>query len=1084
MSLKNYSEFPSDQYNTLQQKHCSVKSLNKISQFNKQNEHSIMHENHSLLNEKLVPNQTESKSATKQQLTRLTKLVKTLIIIVSFFCLFVVILVILLGVFYSKLQNVTLNQSEEEKVVHIRHQQQLQKLCKKTESEELAFRRQFVRNMTASAFHAYQQFAWGDLGLKPISKKPFNTEEKKYIFADFTGYTIVEAMSTLWVMGLTEEWAAGKEWIATLTRRITKLKRNSYSNDEPFSVSSILFAHLGGLLSAYALSGEPVFQKQAISVYNFLNSSKVFSASPAPGVLNYVVNFDGKKSSYFDNFYVFLTPELLYLSNLTQDPLLENWLAKSRTALKKLKLNNGTHSYETDELEETLDDKSWQAVVHKMYLYHNLISSYIQLGQNDTELLEIYGQAVDSALDAKLITTIDEHLYINATNTFDVGYYTGNYFCQLSSMFAKSSTLFKQINSTVRAQKHHELAVNIAESCHKLAVKTKTGLLQNSISLPDNKEFVENKNESSITTFLAGSYFSLYRLTGDPKYREWAWELALSLVKHCQTTSGGFSDLLDVNSADSAANLADYQPGDFFTLTLKYLYLIFEEDQSTVFPTSKWVFNFHGHPLPVPVRTPSLQIDSAKNVFALELELVNNNTISKTKQLKHRQRLVKKMAASSFSNAQKLFKSEEISKISTRYLKMVITNALSTLWIMDLKEEWESGKRSLYYTDLYIINNSFFIFDAISSYVGGILSAYALSGEQLFLDKIEEINNLIIPGFIKNIYSDGTFISNSLNFLNYGFQQPELIYFSNITQNKNLSFWLTKSRAEIKTFKLVGYDLNYTFNTSASNTITKVFKLLKDTHMYYNILRSYIQLGQWDNELLSKWDKTVEKTMNSSVLFKKKNGQLYLLSSFKTDLMDYTSCRFGGMFALSSTIFKQLNLTDKAKMYLEFAVNLTDTCHQVANSTKTKLLPYSFTSDNEVKMTAGSIDASLAETYFFLYKITGDEKYQEWAWELTQAIYIHCQSTNGTFYSIKDVNSVPTKFSDTFFGKSSIFVTLKYLYLTFSKKSTFSFDKWIFTETGQLLPVCGTKEQKMQREMCNAVLALTTFTANKAEENT
>ena len=155
---------------------------------------------------------------------------------------------------------------------------------------------------------------------------------------------------------------------------------------------------------------------------------------------------------------------------------------------------------------------------------------------------------------------------------------------------------------------------------------------------------------------------------------------------------------------------------------------------------------------------------------------------------------------------------------------------------------------------------------------------------------------------------------------------------------------------------MVGYDLNYTFNTSASNTITKVFKLLKDTHMYYNILRSYIQLGQWDNELLSKWDKTVEKTMNSSVLFKKKNGQLYLLSSFKTDLMDYTSCRFGGMFALSSTIFKQLNLTDKAKMYLEFAVNLTDTCHQVANSTKTKLLPYSFTSDNEVKMTAGSIE--------------------------------------------------------------------------------------------------------------------------------
>ena len=98
---------------------------------------------------------------------------------------------------------------------------------------------------------------------------------------------------------------------------------------------------------------------------------------------------------------------------------------------------------------------------------------------------------------------------------------------------------------------------------------------------------------------LAETYFILYRLTGDGKYREWAWELAQAFYRHCRTTSGGFSDLKTVNSVPTIKS--DYQRANFLSATLKYLYLIFTDDTTSapVLPLDKWVFNTRGHPLPV-----------------------------------------------------------------------------------------------------------------------------------------------------------------------------------------------------------------------------------------------------------------------------------------------------------------------------------------------------------------------------------------------------------------------------------------------------------------------------------------------------
>ncbi|XP_056331049.1 mannosyl-oligosaccharide 1,2-alpha-mannosidase IC [Danio aesculapii] len=96
------------------------------------------------------------------------------------------------------------------------------------------------------------------------------------------------------------------------------------------------------------------------------------------------------------------------------------------------------------------------------------------------------------------------------------------------------------------------------------------------------------------------SYMYMWRLTHDPKYREWGWEAVEALEKHCRVDAG-FSGIRDVYATtDSHDNM---QQSFFLSETLKYLYLLFSEDD--LLPLEDWVFNTEAHPLPIIRKTCS-----------------------------------------------------------------------------------------------------------------------------------------------------------------------------------------------------------------------------------------------------------------------------------------------------------------------------------------------------------------------------------------------------------------------------------------------------------------------------------------------
>ncbi|KAG8220813.1 glycoside hydrolase family 47 protein [Butyriboletus roseoflavus] len=90
------------------------------------------------------------------------------------------------------------------------------------------------------------------------------------------------------------------------------------------------------------------------------------------------------------------------------------------------------------------------------------------------------------------------------------------------------------------------------------------------------------------------SFYILWRTTGDVKWRHRGWSVFQAIERVAKAPSG-YASVDRVHSADPI--LQDSMPSYFLAETLKYLYLLFLDDD--IVPLEKWVFNTEAHPLPV-----------------------------------------------------------------------------------------------------------------------------------------------------------------------------------------------------------------------------------------------------------------------------------------------------------------------------------------------------------------------------------------------------------------------------------------------------------------------------------------------------
>lgn len=485
-----------------------------------------------------------------------------------------------------------------------------------------------VRNAFIHAWSGYKSYAMGHDELMPLSQRGVDD-------LGGLGATVVDALDTAMIMGIDEIVSEAGSWIEkNLPERI---KEKGQVN-----LFETTIRVLGGLLSAYHLSGgqrgkdlvhrgpEPVvYLENARNLADRLLTA--FTSSPTAIPFSDVVLRDNTAHPAPDGLsstseVSTLQLEFNYLSSLTGDP---KYSVQSMKVLEHLKTlpkveglvpiyispNNGEFSGENIRLGSRGD--SYYEYLLKVWLQHR--------ESNLTYIHDMYEEAMKGVRHLLVQKSIPNGLvFVGELPYGRNGAFSpkmDHLVCFLSGTLALGATKGTTKQAAMKANlltfedlENLKLAEELAKTCFEMYSVTSTGLAPeiayfnvqgNSEGGPDggnkSSKFIHDivikhaDRHNLLRPETVESLFVLYRITEDPKYREWGWEIFKAFEKHTKVYSGGYTSLDDVTVLPPRRR--NKMETFFLGETLKYLYLLFGDN--TVIALDEFVFNTEAHPFPI-----------------------------------------------------------------------------------------------------------------------------------------------------------------------------------------------------------------------------------------------------------------------------------------------------------------------------------------------------------------------------------------------------------------------------------------------------------------------------------------------------
>ncbi|XP_017012863.2 mannosyl-oligosaccharide alpha-1,2-mannosidase IA isoform X1 [Drosophila takahashii] len=448
-------------------------------------------------------------------------------------------------------------------------------------------RRQKVKEMMEHAWHNYKLYAWGKNELRPLSQRPHSAS----IFGSYDlGATIVDGLDTLYIMGLEKEYREGRDWIER------KFSLDNISAELSVFETNIRF--VGGMLTLYAFTGDPLYKEKAQHI-----ADKLLPAFQTPTGIPYALvntktgvaknyGWASGGSSILSEFGT-LHLEFAYLSDITGNPLYRERVQTIRQVLKEIEKPKGLYP-------NFLNPKTGKWGQLHMSLgalgdsyYEYLLKAWLQSGQTDEEAREMFDEAMLAILDKMVRTSPGGLTYVSDLKFDRLEHKMDHLACFSGGLFALGAAT-RQNDYT---DKYMEVGKGITNTCHESYIRAPTQLGPEAFRFSEAVEARALRSQEKYyilrpETF--ESYFVLWRLTHDQKYRDWGWEAVLALEKHCRTAHG-YCGLRNVYQQEPQKD--DVQQSFFLAETLKYLYLLFSDD--SVLPLDEWVFNTEAHPLPI-----------------------------------------------------------------------------------------------------------------------------------------------------------------------------------------------------------------------------------------------------------------------------------------------------------------------------------------------------------------------------------------------------------------------------------------------------------------------------------------------------
>jgi mannosyl-oligosaccharide alpha-1,2-mannosidase len=412
-----------------------------------------------------------------------------------------------------------------------------------------------------------------------------------------------------------------------------------------------------------------------------------------------------------------------------------------------------------------------------------------------------------------------------------------------------------------------------------------------------------------------------------------------------------------------------------------------------------------------------------------------------------------------------------------------LVDSLDTLWIMDLKAEFEeavTASANLSFSPDSSSLETVNIFETTIRYLGGFIAAYDLTGcmDVRLLQKAVEMGDMIYASYdtpnrmpitrwdIRDYYKqqlpaqDGIIAelaSASVEFTRLSQLTGDMRYYDAIARITNL---LDDQQARTQLPGMFPVAIGTRAEDLTKGTSFSFGAMADSAFEYFG--KTWQLLGGQEPQ----YQRLYEGAMNvasSHLLYRPSTpdqADILISANYHSDSnsrdsqFQHLACFAGGMYLLGGRLFAN-------QTHVDIGTKLTDGCVWAYKHSPLGIMPeilemkacpswspctYDNTQESPFTIIGDPkyiLRPEAIESVFYAYRITGDTKYQDIAWDMFQSIDNHTK-TDFANAAIKDVMTTEHVEQEDSMESFWMSETLKYFYLVFSEPDLISLDEWVF----------------------------------------
>jgi len=431
---------------------------------------------------------------------------------------------------------------------------------------------------------------------------------------------------------LNDEYSRARDWV---TNKMT------FDRDANFNTFEITIRVLGGLLSAYHLSGQdPIYLEKAKELGN-----RILPTFDTPSGLPLSLINLGLRKGIYDPDYPGLVStaevstlqlEFRYLAYLADEDIYWDKAEQVMAIIKAARRPHGLATIFMNAIQGKFATSDIRLGSRGDSYYEYLLKQYLQTNQTEIVYREMYDDAM-TAIHNHLIQQSFKNKMTYTSELIPERNQQGEILWRLmpkqdhlvcflgGSLMLGATTSGAIVNKVSIPPKPYELSktglrdwktgVELVKTCMRTH-DTATGLSPEIVHFRIPGDGMEHNPLASTDWYIKGarpdapsvydaryilrpetveSLFIAFRLTGDKRYRDDGWRIFQSIQNHCRVETGGYASIVNVDQ--NPAVQEDKMETFLMSETLKYIYLLFSD--SSIIPLDEYVFNTEAHPLPI-----------------------------------------------------------------------------------------------------------------------------------------------------------------------------------------------------------------------------------------------------------------------------------------------------------------------------------------------------------------------------------------------------------------------------------------------------------------------------------------------------